>query len=528
MKHHAPIQQEMSSQLQSCLKAARNKRFFDVNAYIEAKAFVLNAYMKRHKLTTCVIGVSGGVDSAVVLGIVAAAKCRSGSIKKIIPVLLPVLSNTGSTNQVAATKKAVDVCCHFGLGLEIEQFNMDSVVKHINYAFPGSPWAVGQLVSYLRTPLLYYMASLSNDEGDPAIVLGTTNRDEGGYIGFFGKASDGMVDVQLISDLHKSEVYQVAKALKIPKEIIDAAPTGDMFDGRIDEEVFGVSYDFVELFTHVKTKLISLSSLNLCYGEFQQLAANMYELHEHNKHKYAARSPAIHLDVYPAFVPGGWDNSLFPQGPDRIIDKHVEMPSLTSLTIQRTPALTNCVRVLSFTSTREILNHSFDWLPVGVDGYKRNSNEPIGSWRCTKISQQLADMVWTHLRNHILPFEFIGEEVWRAVGVANVFRFIKYTANGILIPHYDDTYIYNPHKRTLKSVVIALTDVGSTRFIREDRENHEYSDWNIVPTPDQIVEEFHHVAGFAIIFDHRTLHDSTNDKNVKISLRTDIVYERVF
>lgn len=56
----------------------------------------------------------------------------------------------------------------------------------------------------------------------------------------------------------------------------------------------------------------------------------------------------------------------------------------------------------------------------------------------------------------------------------------------------------------------------STRCL-SDRENHEYSDWNIVPTPDQIVEEFHHVAGFAIIFDHRTLHDST-----------DIVYERVF
>ena len=53
---------------------------------------------------------------------------------------------------------------------------------------------------------------------------GTTNRDEGAYLGFFGKASDGMVDLQPISDLHKSEVRALATRLGVPAEIVEAAP----------------------------------------------------------------------------------------------------------------------------------------------------------------------------------------------------------------------------------------------------------------------------------------------------------------
>ena len=71
---------------------------------------------------------------------------------------------------------------------------------------------------------------------------------QGGYIGFFGKASDGMVDIQLISDLHKSEVHALARHLDVPASVIAAVPTGDVFDGRTDEEMIGASYDFIELY----------------------------------------------------------------------------------------------------------------------------------------------------------------------------------------------------------------------------------------------------------------------------------------
>src|SRR5262249_12362719 len=98
-------------------------------------------------------------------------------------------------------------------------------------------WSEGQMLSVTRTPALYGAAALLQADGYRSLVAGTTNRDEGAYLGFFGKASDGMVDLQPISDLHKSEVYALARMLDVPHPVLDAPPTGDVFDGRTDEEM---------------------------------------------------------------------------------------------------------------------------------------------------------------------------------------------------------------------------------------------------------------------------------------------------
>lgn len=79
--------------------------------------------------------------------------------------------------------------------------------------------------------------------------MGTGNRDEDGYLGYFCKAGDGVVDVQLISDLHKSEVFKVGAELGVPESILQSPPSADLWDGQTDEEELGVSYDFVELYT---------------------------------------------------------------------------------------------------------------------------------------------------------------------------------------------------------------------------------------------------------------------------------------
>lgn len=79
--------------------------------------------------------------------------------------------------------------------------------------------------------------------------MGTGNHDEDGYLGYFCKAGDGVVDVQLISDLHKSEVFKVGAELGVPESILQSPPSADLWDGQTDEEELGVSYDFVELYT---------------------------------------------------------------------------------------------------------------------------------------------------------------------------------------------------------------------------------------------------------------------------------------
>ena len=85
--------------------------------------------------------------------------------------------------------------------------------------------------------------------GTPCVVMGTGNQDEDGYLGYFCKAGDGVVDVQLIADLHKSEVFKVGAVLGVPASILNSPPSADLWDGQTDEDELGVTYDFVELYT---------------------------------------------------------------------------------------------------------------------------------------------------------------------------------------------------------------------------------------------------------------------------------------
>ncbi len=301
------------------LDAYRAERSFDAGDYVSRKTVKLNDYMSRSGLKSCVVAVSGGIDSAVVLGLVYQASLLPGSpIESIIPLFLPVFDEKAASNQSSARDKAQELCAVYGQSMrEVDISPLHESAKlMVDTAMDmnGDDWASGQLVSYLRTPTMYYVTSLCSQMGQPAIICGTTNYDEGGYLGYFGKASDGMVDVQVISDVHKSEVRKLARLLGTPQSIIGAIPTGDMYDGRPDEELFGAPYDFVELYMHYLNqppqiqaqikKRLDLEALE----QFEILAERLEKLHSYNLHKYIAKSPAVHLDILKASVKGGWNN----------------------------------------------------------------------------------------------------------------------------------------------------------------------------------------------------------------------------
>ena len=310
---------KISEQLKSILNEIRNKRNFNAVEYIEQKSDLLNKYMNKYGLKACVIAISGGIDSAIVLGIVKRASEKENSpIKKIIPMLLPIMKSTGVTNQNEATNRGKELC--ESLGLKPYIIDLSSINNEIRnclepvIGISGEDWAIGQLGPYSRTPILYYTTSLLNQDGYGSIICGTTNKDEGAYLGYVGKASDGMVDIQLISDIHKSEVYAVARELNIPESIINVTPSGDMYDNRTDETVFGASYDFVELCLNYlnmqeNDKKNLIDSLDQESKEqFEFYSKNLENLHKYNLHKYMAKSPAIHLDLYDSGVKGGWDS----------------------------------------------------------------------------------------------------------------------------------------------------------------------------------------------------------------------------
>lgn len=305
----------MTPALQDTLAQFRERRAFNAETWVEKKITLINDYFTQSGLSGAVIGLSGGIDSAVALTLVKRASEQAGSnIKKIVPMLLPALNFEGATSQDSATAKGVGLCNQLGVKPVIftKLTQLSTLITEELETVLGldsSPWARGQLVAYARTPLLYNTCSILTDNGNPALVIGTTNLSEGGYLGYVGKASDGMVDLQVISDLYKSEVYAVARYLGVTEDILNAIPTGDMYDGREDAEVFGASYDFVELY-HLW--LQEGADPELLEDEtFLEGRENLEKLHSYNGHKYLYGSPSIHLDIMNAKIPGGWNNKTW-------------------------------------------------------------------------------------------------------------------------------------------------------------------------------------------------------------------------
>lgn len=306
--------------LKKVLKEIRKNKKFNVNDYIDKKCKILNEYMNLFELNAAVVAVSGGIDSSVTLAIVKkASEYENSPIKKIVPLLLPCY-NDGATHQFVATHQA-EILCN---SLELEPFIFDLTLINQEYQkmeqlldIKSDAWGHGQLVDYSRKPAENYVTTLLNVAGYRPITVGTITRTEYGYIGYFGKFGDSLSDVQLISDLMKSEVYKVANVLNIPETIIKAIPSGDMFDGRSDESVFGTSFDFIEIYYYYlnltneeqEKMLKKLNKKEL--EQFNFCAENLETLHAYNLHKYMVKSPSVHLDLWPSGVKNGFDNYYY-------------------------------------------------------------------------------------------------------------------------------------------------------------------------------------------------------------------------
>lgn len=307
--------------LKQVLSDLRDIRGFDVDYYIEQKIKLINEFFNSNGLDSAVIGLSGGVDSSVVYALLMEAQKAPGSpIKRVVGLIMPIKS-TGTTGQHLAKEKAIGLVEILNGEYRIIDLSSANLAYIKESGFTGSPdpWAVGQLASIVRTPCLYFHAALLQSEGYKSIVVGTTNRDEGSYIGFFGKASDAMVDLQPIGDIHKSEVYQVAEKLGIPKAITGDSPRGDVWDGKVDEEMIGAPYWFLEMYLLLKDHKIPFSpEVGKCLSKsgildfsseldaYYQYSSAIEEIHRKNAHKYGVGSPAYFIDVYRRKIEGGW------------------------------------------------------------------------------------------------------------------------------------------------------------------------------------------------------------------------------
>jgi NAD+ synthetase len=294
----------------------KKKRNFNAKKVATQKINILEKYCINWKIDTLIIPVSGGIDSAVVAALATDLSQKNlSSIKEVLLLFIPQLQK-GSSNQTEAKKKVESLSS--SLGSRLVTIDISALQQNmVSQLGTTSSWVKGQITTYLRTPVWYSVAAQLIEAGQRPLVLGTINFDEGGYIGFFSKSADAMTDVQMISDLHKSEVRQLASLYSIPEDILSAPPNGDMFDGRTDEEVFGTSYDFVELYSwylqqsSAAQQKILRSFPDHTLSQFLSLKKGLDALHEHNSHKYTIPPQGLHFCIFPAKISGGWTLSRY-------------------------------------------------------------------------------------------------------------------------------------------------------------------------------------------------------------------------
>jgi NAD+ synthase (glutamine-hydrolysing) len=305
MAAYAPTYERpaLHPELQQLLDVYRSERGFNVVEWVDKKTDMLNEYMKAGGLSACVVNMSGGVDSSVTMALLIAAQKKAGSpIKKILGIAQPIHSTATIQNRAFDCCKALGVEC-----ITVDQTHVhDLLVEAIDKSLNVQPnkFARGQMRSYQRTPVAYYVAQVLSCNGAPCLVVGTGNFDEDGYLRYFCKAGDGIADIQLIADLHKSEVFIVSKHLAVPENILKAPPSADLWEGQTDEGELGFTYDFVELFTEFlmkkeerqKADLAKLSQPAL--EIFNKNRAQAEKVHRQTQHK--AEYP-INLNILTTF-----------------------------------------------------------------------------------------------------------------------------------------------------------------------------------------------------------------------------------
>lgn len=179
-----------------------------------------------------VVGVSGGVDSAVV-----ATLCSKTDLPtKLVALPCMQFGDDQSFEDVRLARLLADK-----LRLDLHEHDIRLVWNMTLGGLPSKgpdhdKIARGNLKSRLRMCILYYYANIYN-----LLVVGTTNYTE--YImGYFTKHGDGACDLEPIINLYKTEVYDLARRLEVPQEIIDRAPTAGFWQDQTDEGELGITY----------------------------------------------------------------------------------------------------------------------------------------------------------------------------------------------------------------------------------------------------------------------------------------------
>lgn len=235
----------------------------------------LKDYASNAKMKGFVIGISGGIDSAI-----TSTLCAKTGLA-LLCLEMPIHQ---AQNQVNRASRHIDWLQKNFSNVKKQEVNLTPVFDSLVAAMPEVENEEERFMSLantrarLRMTSLYYFAALES-----YLVAGTGNKVEDFGVGFYTKYGDGGVDISPIADLLKTEVWEIARVLGINEEIIKAAPTDGLWgDNRTDEDQIGASYPELEWAMAMRSKGKSLEDFT---GRKKEVFAIYKKFNTANQHK---------------------------------------------------------------------------------------------------------------------------------------------------------------------------------------------------------------------------------------------------
>lgn len=221
-----------------------------------------------------VLGLSGGVDSAVTLMLLnrAAPGC-----------VIPVFLDGGNSREDREDAEA----CAAAAGVNLKYMDLagfrDNIFKAAveesdDKKSKESAIVRGNLCARLRMSVLYTIGNYHN-----YLVSGTDNADEL-FTGYFTKYGDGAVDVLPLAPFVKGEVYALGEYLKVPPSVLQKPPSAGFFPGQTDEEEMGISYEVIDAYLRGET----------VDGKAEEIIEKLHRQSEH-KRNLPVKMPDIKL-----------------------------------------------------------------------------------------------------------------------------------------------------------------------------------------------------------------------------------------
>ena len=250
---------------------------FDAELFIKKACKFIKETVNNAHCDGVVLGLSGGIDSAVVAYLSVKALGSSNVRGYILP------SKTTSDDDLRDAQLVKDALAIDGDCISIEDFHVNFLQLCNRKTLPAdnSVLASANVKPRIRMSILYYYATIFN-----SLVIGTGNRTELS-VGYFTKYGDGGVDLLPIGDLYKEEVVEVAKCLGVPESIIEKPPTAGLLPEQTDEKELGMTYPILDrllyLYLDKSDGIEEISEkLQLDVAEVERIA-RLYDNSEHKR-----------------------------------------------------------------------------------------------------------------------------------------------------------------------------------------------------------------------------------------------------